>query len=96
MHSHDPQLRSFLRSYFQDVADHPEVVITRALAVRGIASNKTPPHLGAPGTNVLKSVLNLISWAQHYEFGSVMADISASPAVAAWFASHRWSGESCQ
>ena len=94
MESHNDALSFFVRKYLLDVAQFPEIIMARTLAMRRMAlTNPPPPHLLAPGTNVLKSLLTLISWAQHYEFGSIMVDISSSPRVAAWFASHRWSGE---
>ena len=93
MQSRDDHLRAFVCQYFLDAANHPEIIGARLLATRGAASNSPPADLVSPGTNVLKSLLTLISWAQHYEFGSIMVDISSSPVVAAWFASHRWSGE---
>jgi hypothetical protein len=43
-----------------------------------------------PYTNVQQSELDLISLAQHYEYGSVMVDISRSIDVALWFAAFRW------
>lgn len=44
-----------------------------------------------PGTNVFESQLQMISLAQHYEYGSMMVDVTRSVDVAAWLASHRWS-----
>lgn len=43
--------------------------------------------------NVPGSLSKLISLAQHYEYPTCMADITSSAPVAAWFASHQWSGE---
>ncbi len=94
MESHDDNLRHVVRQYFLDVAKFPEIVVAKVLAMKGAAlQNPPPPSLLAPGTNMLKSFLTLVSWAQHYEFGSIMVDVTSSPAVAGWFASHRWSGE---
>ena len=43
-----------------------------------------------PWTNLPQSQLDLISLAQHYEFGSVMVDVTRSIDVAIWFASHKY------
>jgi len=94
MQSGNDDLRIFVLRYFSDVVNYREIISAQVLAARGMAlANRLPADLLAPGTNVLNSLLTLVSWAQHYEFGSIMVDISSSPAVAAWFASHRWSGE---
>lgn len=47
-----------------------------------------------PYTNVQQSELDLISLAQHYEYGSVMVDITQSIDVALWFAAFRWKDDS--
>ena len=47
-----------------------------------------------PYTNVQQSELDLISLAQHYEYGSVMVDITRSIDVALWFAAFRWKDDS--
>lgn len=47
-------------------------------------------RLVAPGTNTSKALATLISVAQHYEYGSVMVDVTRSIDVALSFATHDW------
>lgn len=46
--------------------------------------------LAAQGTNTSKALARLISVAQHYEYGSVMVDVTRSVDVALSFATHDW------
>jgi len=48
-------------------------------------------ELLAPGATTAHEMLDLISIAQHYEYQSVMLDVSCSIDAAAWFASREWS-----
>jgi hypothetical protein len=51
-------------------------------------------HLLAPGSTVTPELFDLISIAQHYEYGSIMVDVSTSIDASAWFATRDWeSGE---
>jgi hypothetical protein len=45
----------------------------------------------AHGTTVAQHMLDLISVAQHYEYGSIMVDTTRDIDTAAWFATHNWS-----
>ncbi|MBS0522989.1 MAG: hypothetical protein JSS04_05065 [Proteobacteria bacterium] len=47
-------------------------------------------HMLAPGSTVAKEVLDLISIAQHYEYGSLMVDVSTSIDASVWFATREW------
>lgn len=47
-------------------------------------------ELLAPGTTLSKDQMKLVSLAQHYEYSSVMVDISRSIDVAVWFATRNW------
>lgn len=44
----------------------------------------------AQGSNVPQAMLDLISIAQHYDYGSIMVDVSTSIGAAAWFATRDW------
>ena len=44
----------------------------------------------AGGTTIARDLLNLISIAQHYEYGSVMIDVSKDIDIAIWFATRDW------
>jgi hypothetical protein len=46
--------------------------------------------LQAPGTTAAQATLDLISIAQHYDYGSIMIDVSKSIPVSAWFATRDW------
>lgn len=47
-------------------------------------------NLVAPGTNTSKALAQIISVAQHYEYGSIMVDVSRNVDVALSFATHDW------
>jgi hypothetical protein len=40
--------------------------------------------------NIPASLASLISLAQHYEWPSSMVDVTSSPVIATWFATHDW------
>lgn len=90
-------LRSILRSpsdALREVAlsflkDAPLLASLPTLAMSNVTLSKDLPEFH-PGTNILRSYLQLIALAQHYEHGSSMVDVTRSPDVAAWFASHTW------
>jgi hypothetical protein len=44
----------------------------------------------APGSTVAAVMLDLIAIAQHYEYGSIMVDVSTSIDASAWFATRDW------
>lgn len=51
-------------------------------------------NLLAPGSTAAQPMLDLISIAQHYDYGSIMVDVSTSVGAAVWFATRDWtSGE---
>lgn len=62
--------------------------------IRLLVSDRVNIGLGekmaAPGTNVSKEIAKLISLAQHYEFNSVMVDVTRNVDIAATFASSDW------
>ncbi|CAH1661285.1 hypothetical protein [Chelatococcus asaccharovorans] len=47
-------------------------------------------NLLAPGTTAAQPMLDLISIAQHYDYGSIMVDVSTSVGAAVWFATRDW------
>jgi hypothetical protein len=47
-------------------------------------------HMLAPGSTVAKEVFDLISIAQHYEYGSLMVNVSTSIHASVWFATRDW------
>ncbi len=55
-----------------------------------VSGQAQDPRLAA---NIPGSLAKLISLAQHYGYPTCMVDITTSPRVASWFASHQWSGE---
>lgn len=83
------ELRRLLAEFLMDL---------RLVAVsNSLIRLNTDPRRGLPETlpltNISMKLANLVSLSQHYEFGSCMIDITSDPDVAAWFASHSWSGE---
>lgn len=66
--------------------------IARALSRKSgwLVSHAESEAQSLPGTNLARSHLDLIALAQHYEFGSVMVDVTKSVDVASWFASRRY------
>lgn len=44
----------------------------------------------AEGSTVPQAMLDLISIAQHYDYGSIMVDVSTSIGAAVWFATRDW------
>jgi hypothetical protein len=44
----------------------------------------------APGSTAAQATLDLISIAQHYEYGSIIVDVSTSIDAAVWFATRDW------
>jgi len=48
------------------------------------------PHVLAIGTTTASELLDLISIAQHYEYGSLMVDVSTSIDASIWFATRDW------
>jgi hypothetical protein len=90
--SYDP-IRGLLSKYFKELVNEP-AFLTRALLARlGFAKVPLPATLTAPMTNISKTLLQLISISQHYEYGSTMVDITQNVDVAVWLASHHWSGD---
>ncbi len=83
-------VRNLLKAYFQELIGNPEFLIRPLCAHLG-AIVPLPSELTAPMTNISKTLLQLISISQHYEYGSIMTDITSNVDVAAWFASHEWS-----
>src|ERR1041384_7803857 len=82
-----------LGDYIRDAINGENVgVIMRTLA--GFGAN---PGIGAGiehEPRVLpKTLLRLISLAQHYEYESSMVDFTKDVDIAVWFATHRWSGD---
>lgn len=81
------ELREIAISFFRDL----EIFrIIKVSGQTGARISQTSP-LFYPGTNILSSHLQFIAIAQHYEHSSSMIDVTKSPEIAAWFASHRWS-----
>jgi len=88
-HSDHEPLRELLRDAFEDL----KIIAVEHLLVRlGADPRRGVVVERAPLTNVATNLLQLISLSQHYEFGSVMIDVTRDPEIAVWFASHRWSG----
>ncbi|MFG0259520.1 MAG: FRG domain-containing protein [Phycisphaerales bacterium JB041] len=86
LHSRSDALREVALSFFRDapiLASTPKLAMSNVTLSKGLAEFH-------PGTNVLRSHLRLIALAQHYEHGSSMVDVTRSPDIAAWFASHTW------
>jgi hypothetical protein len=46
--------------------------------------------LVAPGSNAAQPMLDVISIAQHYEYGSIMVDVSTDIDTGVWFATRDW------
>jgi hypothetical protein len=86
LRSRSDALKEVALSFFREA---PLVALLPLLAMGSVKLSKNLPEFH-PGTNVLRSYLRLIALAQHYEHGSAMVDVTRSPDVAAWFASHRW------
>jgi len=92
MQSPDPTIRAMLSQFLREAR---KVQLAREIGkkVRIIGIEQFLPPV-VPGTNLPRSQLDFISLTQHYGFGSTMLDVTKSPDVAVWFASHNWDGTS--
>lgn len=96
-----PAIRAIIKSRHEAIRNLLAEFIReelRLLALRDLASLrgwnlKLPPEVYASMTNVPKRLLKIISLSQHYEYQSVMVDLTSSVDVAVWFSSHNWSGQ---
>jgi hypothetical protein len=80
-----------LRSLLKVVMCNEMPLIAMKIAMAdGDSANLSLKHIDERGTNVPENLLKLISIAQHYEFPTVMVDLSSSLDVASWFATHSW------
>jgi hypothetical protein len=86
LQSSNPAVRRVGLDFF---AEAPMFAAIPVAAMSGVTLARDLPQFH-PGTNILRSHLRLVSLAQHYEHQSAMVDVTRSPDVAAWFASHRW------
>jgi hypothetical protein len=75
-----------LASVFLDSA----IEATARIGLIGMVNLDFGEELLAPGTSLSKDQMKLVSLAQHYEYSSVMVDISRSIDVAVWFATRDW------
>lgn len=83
------RLREIAMSFFKEA---PILAIMPWLAMQNVTPSRDLAEFH-PGTNILRSYLRLIALAQHYEHGSSMVDVTRSPEIAAWFASHTWADD---
>jgi hypothetical protein len=96
-----PAIRAIMRSRHEAIRNllaefiRQELTLLgfRDLAIRHGWDLRLPPEVYVPMTNVPKRLLQIISLSQHYEYQSVMVDLTGSIDVAVWFASHSWSGQ---
>ena len=96
-----PAIRAIIRSKHEAIRNllaefirhELKLLALRDLAIQHGWDLRLPPEIYAPMTNVPKRLLQIISLSQHYEYQSVMVDLTSSIDVAVWFASHAWSGQ---
>ena len=72
-----------------DAIDHMLFNAVR-IAQAGEVNLDYEDHMVVPGSTSPQPMLDLISIAQHYEYGSVMIDVSTSIDASVWFATRDW------
>jgi FRG domain len=89
MNSRQDEIRELVLRFLQDMKMK---AIARAMSRQSgwLFTHPATAAQSLPGTNISQSHLDVISLAQHYEFGSLMVDVTKSVEVAGWFASHRY------
>jgi hypothetical protein len=85
----DNPVREMLLRFLRDVARPAMLAAVRRAGGLHIRDPEAEAR-ALPFTNLPQSHLDLISLAQHYEYGSVMVDVTRSIDVAIWFAAFRW------
>jgi hypothetical protein len=86
-------MKKFLLNFLEDVWRPAMLAAVRRMGGLHVQDPEAQAR-ALPYSNVQQSELNLISLAQHYEYGSVMVDVSRSIDVALWFAAFRWKDDS--